>query len=419
MNRSPERVVVIGGGVIGGMCAYYLRKAGSRVTIIDQGTFGGACSHGNCGYICPSHVLPLATPSAMRSTWAAMLKRNSPLSIRPGLNWSLWSWLLKFAGQCNARTMLARGAEIAPLLNASKELYAELIEREQIDCEWEKQGLLFVFGSQREMESYAATDRLLREHFHMPAVRYDGPALTRLEPALKENIAAGGWHYEGDSHLRPDRLMQELRRVLLASGVEIQEGCEFTGFSAERSVSRAAITTRGEFTADAFVVAAGAWTGKMSRLLGGPIPIQPGKGYSLTMPRPQVCPRIPLIFEEERVAITPWRSGYRIGSTMELSGYDARLNRTRLGLLRTAAEKYLREPTGEPLQEEWYGWRPMTYDSKPIIGPSLKYENVYLAAGHGMLGISMAPATGRMIADLATSTAPFLPTSPYSATRFS
>jgi D-amino-acid dehydrogenase len=166
--------------------------------------------------------------------------------------------------------------------------------------------------------------------------------------------------------------------------------------------------THGEIAADRVVVACGALTPFLNQQLGCRIPIQPGKGYSLTMPRPAVCPTYPLIFEQHRVAITPMKSGYRIGSTMEFAGYDSRINQRRLQLLRDSARLYLREPDAEPLQETWYGWRPMTWDSKPYIDRSPRFENVWVAAGHNMLGLSMATVTGKLIAEMMTGQQPHL-----------
>src|SRR5262249_50071783 len=156
---------------------------------------------------------------------------------------------------------------------------------------------------------------------------------------------------------------------------------DVAGFVPEHGRARAAVTTKGEMPADAFVVAAGALTPLLSKHVGCKIPIQPGKGYSITMPRPARCPTIPLIFEEHRVAGTPMKSGYRLGSTMEFAGYDATLSRRRLDILRRGARHYLHEPDGDVVEEEWFGWRPMTYDSKPIIGFSPALANVLIAAG--------------------------------------
>ena len=412
-----ERVVVVGGGVVGACCAYYLAAAGRRVTVIDRGGFGMGCSHANCGYVCPSHVLPLAAPGAVWATLKTLFRRDSPLRVRPATVLANAGWFLGFARKCNARDVLAAGRGIQPLLDSSRALFADLIAAERLDCEWETKGLLFVFRSKHALDHYARTDDLLRTRFAMGAGRFEGDALTALEPALKPGCA-GGYLYEGDAHLRPDRLMNELHRVLIERGVEVRENCAVTGFVREDGVAKAVRTATGDIDADHVVVATGAWTPQLNAALGCRVPIQPGKGYSLTTPRPAVCPTYPLILEEHRVAVTPFRSGYRLGSTMEFAGYDAAMNRARLGILTDAAKLYLRDPLAEPVQEEWWGWRPMTPDGLPVIDHAPAARNVWVAAGHNMLGLSMAPATGKLVAELIGGERPHLDPAPYALGRF-
>ena len=414
---SEQRAIVVGGGVIGAACAYYLTKVGWQVTIVDREGFGSGCTHGNCGLIALCHVLPLNQPGAVIKAIKAVCTRNSPFRIKPRLDWGLWSWLLKFARRSNERDMLESAKARATLLESSGRLYRQLLADEAIDCEWEDRGCLFVYRTKKEMDDYAETDRLLRERFNLPAERYDGDTLIELEPALKPGLA-GGWLYKEDSHLRPDRLMASWRGVLEGMGVTVRENCEAKGFSCTGRAASSLNTTQGEMPADAFVVAAGALTPMLGKQLGCRIPIQPGKGYSITMPRPAVCPKIPMIFQEHKVVVTPMQSGYRLGSTMEFAGYDDSLNRRRLNLLREGARLYLHEPYTEPVEEEWCGWRPMTYDGKPIIDRSPALDNVYIAAGHNMLGLTMAPATGKLIAELLSGQPPHVDTAPFSVTRF-
>jgi len=408
---------VVGGGIIGTACAHFLAEAGWGVTVVERGKAGEGSSRGNCGFVCPSHVLPLAEPGAVAGAIKAMLRGNSPFRIKPRLDPALWSWLLHFARRCNARDMSDAGRGIQALLVSSMALFREIIEREALDCEWQTRGLLFAYRSKPAMEAYAETDRLLRESFATPATRYDGDDVAALEPALKRGLA-GGWYYEEDAHLRPDKLLSSWRRALEAKGVAFREGCELLGFTPATGRARAISTTGGEVAADAFVIATGALTPLLSRHLGSKVPIQPGKGYSLTMPRPAACPVIPLIFPEHRVAVTPFRDGYRLGSTMEFAGYDATIPRGRLKLLKDGAEPYLREPYADPVVEEWFGWRPMTYDGLPIIGRGPILENVLLAAGHNMIGLSTAPATGRLVAELVGGDRPHLDPAPYRVGRF-
>jgi D-amino-acid dehydrogenase len=416
-NSSTRHVIVIGGGIIGAASAHFLDQAGWRVTILERGAFGMGCSHANCGFVCPSHVLPLAMPGAFQQAFKAMIAKDSPFYIKPRFDWALWSWLTGFVRRCNERDMLAAGRAIQPLLDSSRRLYDQLMQTPGLACEWETRGLLFVFQTPSAMNHHAATVKLQREQFGFEARRFDGEAVSELEPALKPG-SAGGWLYEGDAHLRPDKLLESWRAHLQSRGVTIREQCAVEGIAGQHGEARALTTSQGRLEADAFVVATGAWTPLLATHLGCKIPIQPGKGYSITMRRPAICPRYPLMFEEHRVAVTPMQSGYRLGSTMEFAGYDTTLNRGRLELLKRGAEHYLREPYTQPVEEEWYGWRPMTYDSLPIIGKSPAYANVWIAAGHNMLGLSMAPATGRLVTELITGTTPHLDPTPYAVTRF-
>jgi D-amino-acid dehydrogenase len=412
-----RHVVVIGGGVIGAACAYYLADAGCHVTVLDRGEFGRGCSHANCGFVCPSHVLPLAVPGAVSSALRTIFTRNSPLRVKPRLSRAHWRWLFAFARRCNRDDMLEAGRGIQALLRSSRTLYDELV-RSGLECEWQPRGLVFVFQSRSAMEHYAATDELLRTEFGVPARPFHGDAVCELEPALKPGLG-GGWLYETDAHLRPDRLMRSWRAMLETRGVAVRDQCEVRGFVRAGDGARAATTAAGELAADAFVLAAGALTPFLTDQLGCRIPIQPGKGYSLTTSRPARCPVLPMIFEEHRVAVTPMESGYRLGSMMEFVGYDESISPKRIGYLKHAAGHYMHEPVGDIVEEEWFGWRPMTPDGLPLIGKSPGLSNVILAAGHNMLGLSMAPATGRLVAELLDDRAPHIDPKPYRPERFS
>jgi D-amino-acid dehydrogenase len=417
MSGESRQVLIVGGGVIGLACAYYLNKSGWRITVIDRGAIGKGASHGNCGLVCPSHVLPLAEPGAVRQALQSLFVRDAPFRVRPRFDPALWAWLWHFARRCNHPDMVQAGRAIQPLLESSLSLYHELMKAEPIRCEWETRGLLYVYRTREAMQAYEPTDQLLRETFHVEATRHDGDAVAELEPALKPGLA-GGWYYAHDTHLRPDRLLASWRELLQARGVEFRENCPLQELVRDGRRTRAARTGQGELEAEAMVVATGAWTPLLARQLGCRVPIQPGKGYSMTMPRPAVCPSIPLLFPEHRVAVTPMQTGYRLGSIMEFAGYDDRIDPRRLALLTSGATHYLREPFCEPVLEQWTGWRPMTYDSIPIIDRSPVMENVFIAAGHNMLGLSMAPATGKLVAEMVSGTQPHLDPQPYSVRRF-
>lgn len=417
MSEPDRHVIIIGGGVIGTACAYELQRAGWRTTILDRGEFAGGSSGGNCGLVCPSHVLPLAEPGAVGQAVRSLFQRDAPFVVRPRFDPALWSWLLQFARRCNEADMLRAGRATQALLEPSLTAYREWVKREGLACEWQDNGLLFVYKEHAAFDAYDAIDQLLRDEFHCPARKIAGADLTAFEPALRDGLA-GGWFYEDDAQLRPDRLMSALRAVLVSRGTRVRERCAFDGFRERGGRAVAARTPLGEFEADAFVVATGAWTPGLAKHLGVALPIQPGKGYSITMPRPAACPSRPIIFPETRVAVTPFQTGYRLGSTMEFAGYDETLRPERLELLKRGAAPYLREPHRDPIEERWYGWRPMTHDSVPIIDRSPNHANVWVATGHNMLGVSMAPATGRLIAEMVEERAPFLDLGPYRLGRF-
>ena len=411
-----ERIIVIGGGVIGAMCAWNLTQAGCQVTVVDRDNFGAACSHGNCGYVSPSHALPLTRPGQVTATLKEMFKRNSTFAIKPRLSTDSLSWFWKFGRRCNQQAMMESAVGRNAMLQSSKQLYQQLIQDEGIECEWKEVGILFVFDTAQGFEHYRETEALIREEFGVAATPYTGDQLTTVEPALKPGLG-GAWHYEGDCHLRPDKLMTSLRENLESRGTQFLEQTAVERFISENGMALG-IESQGQvFEADKFVVATGAWTPFLNQHLGCKIPIEPGKGYSLTMPTPARMPKIPIIFEDAHVAITPMDTKYRIGSTMEFVGYDTTINPGRLQLLKTAASKYLHDPYCDPIEEQWFGWRPMTWDGKPIIDRSPAMKNVWIAAGHNMLGISMATGTGKLVRELMLDEKPHLDTQHFSISR--
>lgn len=411
-----DHVVVVGGGVIGAMCAWYLTDAGLQVTIVDRDKFGAACSHGNCGYVSPSHVLPLTRPGQVSATIREMFKKNSSFAVKPRFNRDSLSWFWKFGRRCNERDMMESARGRHEMLQSSKRLYQEFVAGESIDCEWKEAGLLFVFDDEEGFEHFRQTDKLLRDEFGVGATPYDGQQLVELEPALKAGLG-GAWYYRGDCHLRPDKLMASLREKLAGRGVDFIENASVERFEFENGIAKAVVAAGVEIMADKFVVATGAWTPFLNEHLGCRIPIEPGKGYSLTMPTPARMPRIPIIFDDAHVAVTPMESKYRIGSTMEFVGYDTSLNRKRLDFLKTSAERYLHDPYCDPVEEQWYGFRPMTWDGKPIIDVTPKMKNVWVAAGHNMLGISMATGTGKLIRELILGEQPHVDPAHFSIAR--
>ena len=409
--------MVVGGGIVGIACAHYLVEAGLRVVVIDQGKIGGACSQGNCGYICPSHIPPLTEPGAFKVALKSLLNRRSPFRVKPTVNPSLIYWMMQFALRCNSRQVLCAGSHLQTILDSSMAEYRSLLAREHFSCEWEDKGLLYVFRSEHAANDFAEIDRLLTDHFGVAAVRIQGKDLPAFDPGLREGLY-GGFHYPHDASVRPDRLNQSWMESLKDKGVRFLEGCVFEEPIGEGGALKKLKTSQGILEGDAFVFAMGALSGTWSSKLGTRIPVQPGKGYSITLPRPPRCPRHPILFPEEKVGVSPFARGMRLGSMMEFVGYDSTIPEYRTEQLRSAARRYLVASVDAPAEETWFGWRPMTWDSLPIIGPLPQWRNAYLATGHNMIGLTLAPATGRLIAELVTGQVPHIDVSPYALSRF-
>ncbi len=345
-----------------------------------------------------------------------MLKRDAPFYVKPTLDPELLTWMLNFARLCNERDFRRNAGIKTELLLRSRERLGQLIRDEQLECEFADSGTLYVWREARALHAAYHDYEMLRE-LGVPVELLDGAALRAKEPALKAGMAGGHWH-PGDARLRPDRYVAELARAVRAAGGAILEQTTVQGFRVDGGRIAGVTTAAREQRAGEVVLALGAWSPQLAKQLGLRLPIQPGKGYSITYTRPQRAPRIPLVLEERSVCVTAWDSGYRLGSTMEFSGYDRTLNQRRLDALKRGAAEYLEEPEGPAIEEQWYGWRPMTYDDLPVIGRAPGLDNLTLATGHGMLGVSLSAITAQLVSELLTGRAPSLDLTPYSVKRF-
>jgi len=391
-------VLIIGGGVIGLTAALELLEAGYSVRILERTRLGAGASEGNCGLITPSHALPLTRPGTVGRALASMLRSSSPLYFRPRLDLSLISWGLDFSRHCNRPSMLRTMFARSDMLSRSRELFNGLIEKHKLACEWEERGLLTVFATEKAFEKERAADAELGA-VGIETTHLSPEELTEREPALKGNLA-GASYFPQDAHLSPSLLLRELERVVREKGAVIDEEQEVTGFCIELGRVTHVQTENGLRASKRFVIATGAWSPSLAKTLRLHLPIQPGKGYSITMPRPEVCPDTPLILAEPSMAVTPWASGLRLGGTMEFAGFDEKLRAKRLDALITGAGRFLRSNLNGGTKERWYGWRPMTPNELPIIDRAPDLENLYVAAGHGMMGVSMAPATAQLVRHL-------------------
>lgn len=413
-----EDAVVVGAGVIGLCTALALAEGGRRVRVIDAGRIGGGSSHGNCGTITPSHAPPLAAPGMVATALRMMVSPVSPLYIRPRLDPVLWRWLWRFAARCNARDWEASARAKAALLNDSRARLRGWIAAHALDCEFVESGEDYVFRDPRRFEHGQRELALLRE-LGIGVELIDGPSYEAQEPAMKPGVA-GAIRFCGDAALRPDRYVAALAGALRARGVEIDEHRALESLDVDGHGVRLH-TARGTLHAGEAVIATGAWSPRLAAILGQRWlrhAMQPGKGYSITYTRPSLVPKRPLVLRERSVCVTAWASGFRLGSTMEFSGFDDTLNERRLAALERGAAEYLHEPVGPEVRERWFGWRPMSCDDVPIIGRAPGHERLWLATGHGMMGVGMSAGTGQLLADLMLGRAPAIDPAPYRPARF-
>jgi D-amino-acid dehydrogenase len=414
--EPKKEVIIIGGGVIGLACAHYLLEKGAKVRIIEKDEVGKATSHGNCGLLYFSDVIPLCSPGTVGKEIYRALCGTSPLHIKPALDFTLWNWLFKFAAKCRPNTMRRIAAEKYELLDYSIGLFETLLGLENIGCDFEKKGILTVFNDPKNLDNFKKTNAFL-ETYNLGYKRLEKEQALEMEPALAKDIA-GAWYSEVDWHLRPDLLMASWRKHLAGKGLIIEEYSKVIDFEISGNTITHVNTIRGKFAADTFIMATGAWAPETVKQLGINLPVQPGKGYSITMDRPGICPEIPCVLYEKSMVVTPWKSGYRLGGTMEFSGYSTSLNPKRLSKLITGANQYMKDSTGHPIIEEWTGLRPMTYDDMPIIDRSPSQENLIIATGHGMLGLTLATGTGKIVTDMVYDNTPDINIRPFGINRF-
>ena len=402
------RVGIVGSGAIGLCTAYYLKKLGAKPVIIESSTLGSGCSLGNTGWVFPSKSTPLAKPGLTLQSLQWMLRRDSPLHIRPSALLALVPWLMRFRSHCNHAAQQHGIAALAALNAVTMDRYDELAA-DGVQFEYRESGLLMAFRDLEEAEETRKSVELVAaakaasggasgsasgaafaaesgaESAAESGMASDGSnchelgeaELYEYEPLLRPGFRVGLFLNEG-RHVRPETLMAGLESSLRASGVEIHEGVRANGFRNEGQRVTAVVTTEGNLEVDAVVLAAGAQTGSLSRMVGCPIPLIAGKGYSVTIEQPGNQLRQALLLGGVLIGLSPYKGALRFAGTLELSGVDNRMDMARIRSIRRQVSRALDIPEAREGGRAWMGMRPLVPDSLPVIGKLPSRKNVYV-----------------------------------------
>jgi D-amino-acid dehydrogenase len=403
-----KHVLVVGAGIVGLSVAFACSQRGHRVTLIERsGAERGGCSFVNAGMIVPSHFVPLASPGMLQLGLRWMWNPESPFYVKPRLSAALLGWAWKF----HRASTKARVDRAAPILRdlhlASREIYREWSRQWGDDFNWTERGMLMLCNTERGL------DDEIEAAMHAQRLGMDARILTpvqaaELEPNLRMAIA-GAVHFPVDCHMNPVWLMAALGREVERAGVEVSYDSVVSGWRTKGNRIEAVRMGRGgrtqssmELSADEYVICAGIWSDAIAGDLGVRIPMQAGKGYSLTMDEPPSLPRVGAILSEGRVAMTPMGSSLRFAGTMELGGIDERIDPARVrGLVKSVAA-YLPDFKPEALERATVrtGLRPVSPDGLPYVGRVSRYVNLSVATGHAMMGMSLGPISGKLIAEM-------------------
>ncbi|BAV08297.1 D-amino-acid dehydrogenase [Filimonas lacunae] len=413
------KAIVIGGGIIGLSSAWFLREGGWDVTVIDKGDFTDNCSYGNAGYVCPSHFVPMAAPGIVMQGFKWMLNPQSPFYVKPRVNAALLQWGFQFMKSANARNVEKSALPLRDIALLSKALYESWATTPGFDFAYETKGMLEMFQTEAN-EHHAHHSVEQAKKLGLDAVLLSKEEVAQLEPHTQLNIR-GAIHFKCDAHLYPGNLMKNLLSQLAQRQVTFIKNEAVTGFEKNGKDISKVITANGRYEADLVVVAAGSWSKGVADMLHTTMPMVGGRGYSVTFENSPYRLQHPAILTEGRVAISPMDGNkIRFGGTMEITALDAPPNFKRVQGILSSVKQFLPEydiPMPEA-SKVWYGYRPCSADGLPYIGYLKKVPNCIMATGHSMLGVSLGPATGKLVSELAAQKATSLDMAPFTPERF-
>jgi D-amino-acid dehydrogenase len=399
-NRSNQKVVIVGGGIIGLSSAFACLERGYRVEIIDRiAANGDNCSRGNAGMIVPSHFVPLAAPGMFGQAIKWMRDPESPFHVQPRLDWRLAHWGLRFLLASTEQQVKEASPLLRDLHFASRDIYAKWAD-EGLNCSLAKKGLLMLCQTQHALDEEAHLAQRARD-LGVPAQVLTAEETYVLDPNVTMNVQ-GSVYYPKDCHLDPSVLMTSLRNKVESLGGKFRDEHLVTSWAYDKNTLRAVETNRGTIEGDEFLLCGGIWSEPLVRSLKISLPMQPGKGYSLTLPNPIELPSVCSILCEAKVAVTPMGDSLRFGGTMQIGELDGSIDPRRVhGIIKRVPEYMPRfRPQHFEGIEPWCGLRPVTPDGLPYVGRVRTWNNLIVATGHAMMGLSLGPVTGEIVAQI-------------------
>ncbi|NVK83205.1 MAG: FAD-dependent oxidoreductase [Cytophagia bacterium] len=399
---SKQKAIVIGAGIVGLSTAYYLNKRGVEVEIIDAGDGTNNCSYGNAGYISPSHIIPLASPGIISQGLRWMLNPESPFYIKPRLDADLIRWGLLFKKASNAARVNAAAPVLKDLMVKSQQLYEEIIQDESIDAGYRKPGLLMICKTKEALHHEVELVEMAQK-LGLDAEVLTREATEKLEPNVEYDMV-GSVYFGCDAWMTPHNFMKLFQERIKESGIKIHFKNELQRIVKIGNKITEIITNEGSYSADHYVITAGSWSPLLAKQIGLRIPLQGGKGYSFMLPSPPKMTTLPSILVEGRLATTPMQDGLRFAGTMELTGLNHKVNQNRVNGIIKSIKEFMPDFRAVDFSEvkTWAGLRPCTPDGLPYIGATKNSRNLYIGTGHAMLGWTLGPVTGQLLAEQIT-----------------
>ena len=411
-----KKCIVIGGGIIGLCTAYYLQKEGHEVTVIDQSGMDEGASYVNAGYISPSHIVPLSAPGIVKKGIQWMFDPSSPFYVKPRLDADFLRWAWAFNKSCTHKHVNRSIPVIRDIAVFSHELFEEIEKEPGFDFQFEKKGLLMLCKTEKMLEEEIKVAQLARD-VHLESKVLNKEELRFMEPLVSEDVI-GATYYSCDSHTTPQEFMNNMKKHLLAQGVEIKANEKVLDIQIKDSAIGKVVTSQGSYMADEYILAAGSWTGFIAKKLGMRLLLQAGKGYRINVNRDTKI-SLPAILAEAKAAVTPMNGFTRFAGTMEIAGISDTINPVRVKAIAKAAQDYYQDMsiTHEEIEDASSGLRPLSPDGLPYIGRTQKCPNLTIATGHAMMGWTMAAGTGKLVAEIISETKTSLDLNPLSPDR--